>query len=253
MNRSGPRRRLLGCVAALLVGALMLLMPTPARGDQLTIRVSPPRTHVGSSVLVTGHGFTATAEVELSMSAVDGREGPELARTQVEQTGAFHVRVAVPDVPPGDYVVKAVSAGRSAEFTVSVIEPRTSASGPARIVGTEGDDVLPGTPDDDVIVGRRGDDLILGLGGHDVMCGGPGDDDLRSEYMGVAIPDGMSCGAGNDLLVAGMAAAGSTSGSEPLGHHEPHVTAGYRVLYGPAQIHAGLIELHEELWNLVER
>ena len=47
--------------------------------------------------------------------------------------------------------------------------------------------------------------------------------------------------------------AGSRSGWELLGHHEPHVTAGYRLLNGPAQIQAGLIELHEELWNLVER
>lgn len=47
--------------------------------------------------------------------------------------------------------------------------------------------------------------------------------------------------------------AGSRSGYELLGHHEPHVTAGYCLLNGTAQIQAGLIELHEELWNLVER
>jgi Ca2+-binding RTX toxin-like protein len=46
----------------------------------------------------------------------------------------------------------------------------------AKIVGTDGDDVLQGTPGRDVIWGGRGDDTITGSLGNDLLCGGPGTD-----------------------------------------------------------------------------
>jgi Ca2+-binding RTX toxin-like protein len=46
----------------------------------------------------------------------------------------------------------------------------------AKIVGTDGDDVIHGTPGRDVIWGGRGEDTILGSLGNDLLCGGPGAD-----------------------------------------------------------------------------
>ncbi len=46
----------------------------------------------------------------------------------------------------------------------------------AKIVGTDGNDVLYGTPGRDVIWGGRGDDKIYGSLGNDLLCGGPGAD-----------------------------------------------------------------------------
>jgi Ca2+-binding RTX toxin-like protein len=46
----------------------------------------------------------------------------------------------------------------------------------AKIVGTDGDDVLHGTSSRDVIWGGKGDDRIYGSLGNDLICGGPGAD-----------------------------------------------------------------------------
>jgi Ca2+-binding RTX toxin-like protein len=46
----------------------------------------------------------------------------------------------------------------------------------AKIVGTDGDDVIHGTPARDVIWGGKGDDTIYGSLGNDLLCGGPGAD-----------------------------------------------------------------------------
>lgn len=46
----------------------------------------------------------------------------------------------------------------------------------AKIVGTDGDDVIHGTPGRDVIWGGRGDDTIYGSLGNDLICGGAGAD-----------------------------------------------------------------------------
>ncbi len=44
----------------------------------------------------------------------------------------------------------------------------------AKILGTDGNDVIHGTPGRDVIWGGKGDDTILGSLGNDLLCGGPG-------------------------------------------------------------------------------
>jgi Ca2+-binding RTX toxin-like protein len=69
----------------------------------------------------------------------------------------------------------------------------------AKIVGTEGDDLLRGTPGRDVIWGAGGDDTILGSLGNDLLCGGPGAD-LIHGGRGNDTADG---GAGDDDRVIG--------------------------------------------------
>jgi Ca2+-binding RTX toxin-like protein len=49
----------------------------------------------------------------------------------------------------------------------------------AKIVGTEGNDVIRGTPGRDVIWGGGGDDVIYGSLGNDLICGGPGSDTIH--------------------------------------------------------------------------
>ncbi len=69
----------------------------------------------------------------------------------------------------------------------------------AKIVGSEGDDVLQGTPERDVIWGGGGNDVILGSLGNDLLCGGPGSD-LIHGGRGNDVADG---GAGDEDRVIG--------------------------------------------------
>jgi Ca2+-binding RTX toxin-like protein len=69
----------------------------------------------------------------------------------------------------------------------------------AKIVGTEGDDMLRGTPGRDVIWGGGGNDTILGSLGNDLLCGGPGAD-LIHGGRGNDVADG---GAGDGDRVIG--------------------------------------------------
>ncbi|HKB49873.1 MAG TPA: calcium-binding protein [Solirubrobacterales bacterium] len=70
----------------------------------------------------------------------------------------------------------------------------------AKIVGTEGPDVIRGTPGRDVIWGGGGDDEILGSLGNDLLCGGPGDD-LIHGGRGNDVADG---GAGTDRVIGDL-------------------------------------------------
>ena len=92
--------------------------------------------------------------------------------------------------------VFAVSAVAATNDTVEV--PRCHGR-QAKIVGTEGDDVIRGTPGRDVIWGGGGDDTILGSLGNDLICGGPGAD-LIHGGRGNDLVDG---GAGDDDQVNG--------------------------------------------------
>jgi Ca2+-binding RTX toxin-like protein len=70
----------------------------------------------------------------------------------------------------------------------------------AKIIGTDGADVLRGTPSRDVIWGGGGADEILGSLGNDLLCGGPGDD-LIHGGRGNDTADG---GAGTDRVVGDL-------------------------------------------------
>jgi len=88
----------------------------------------------------------------------------------------------------------------------------------AKIVGTDGNDVIHGTPGRDVIWGGKGDDTILGSLGNDLICGGPGSDLIHGgrgndevdggagdgdRVIGDLGDDKVMGGAGNDDEVAG--------------------------------------------------
>ncbi|HUB99690.1 MAG TPA: calcium-binding protein [Solirubrobacterales bacterium] len=69
----------------------------------------------------------------------------------------------------------------------------------AKIVGSDGDDVLHGTPGRDVIWGGAGNDVIYGSLGNDLICGGPGSDLIH----GGRGNDTVDGGAGSDDQVNG--------------------------------------------------
>jgi Ca2+-binding RTX toxin-like protein len=89
----------------------------------------------------------------------------------------------------------------------------------AKIVGTDGDDVLQGTPERDVIWGGDGNDTITGSLGNDLLCGGPGAD-LVHGGRGNDIVDGGG-GAedrvigdlGDDKVIGGSGDADEVAGS----------------------------------------
>jgi len=88
----------------------------------------------------------------------------------------------------------------------------------AKIVGTEGNDVLRGTPGRDVIWGGGGDDEILGSLGNDLLCGGPGDDLIHGgrgndEVDGGAGTDRVIGDLGDDKVMGGTGNADEVAGS----------------------------------------
>lgn len=87
----------------------------------------------------------------------------------------------------------------------------------ARIVGTDGDDMLAGTKGDDTLLGLGGDDLLEGLRGNDRLRGGPGEDVL----IGGVGADRLEGGAGFDAAVYWFAATGVTADLR-----DPHRNAG---------------------------
>lgn len=78
----------------------------------------------------------------------------------------------------------------------------------AKIVGTEGDDVIDGTPGRDVIWAGNGNDVIFGSLGNDLICGGPGDDIVHGgrgndEVDGGAGSDQVNGDLGDDKILGG--------------------------------------------------
>jgi len=73
-------------------------------------------------------------------------------------------------------VLAASAVGAFAATINTTIETPICHGRQAKIVGTEGNDVIHGTPGRDVIWGGRGDDTIYGSLGNDLICGGPGSD-----------------------------------------------------------------------------
>jgi Ca2+-binding RTX toxin-like protein len=88
----------------------------------------------------------------------------------------------------------------------------------AKIVGTEGDDVLRGTPGRDVIWGGKGDDKIYGSLGNDLICGGPGADLIHGGRGNDEVDGGAGAGdqvigdLGDDKVMGGPGAEDEVAG-----------------------------------------
>ena len=94
----------------------------------------------------------------------------------------------------------------------------------AKIVGTDGNDVIRGTPDRDVIWGGRGEDTIFGSLGNDLLCGGPDADVVHGgrgndEVDGGAGDADRAIGGLGDDKVMGGAGAGDEVGRRPRHRH----------------------------------
>ncbi len=88
----------------------------------------------------------------------------------------------------------------------------------AKIVGTDGNDVIHGTPGRDVIWGGGGDDQIFGSLGNDLICGGPGDDLIHGgrgndEVDGGAGTDEVIGDLGDDKVMGGTGDGDEVAGS----------------------------------------
>jgi Ca2+-binding RTX toxin-like protein len=90
----------------------------------------------------------------------------------------------------GAALAAVVFIGAGPAYNETVEEPPRCHGRRAKIVGTEGNDVIHGTPGRDVIWGGGGDDTIFGSLGNDLICGGPGADLIHG-------------GRGNDLIDGG--------------------------------------------------
>jgi Ca2+-binding RTX toxin-like protein len=92
----------------------------------------------------------------------------------------------------------AVAAAAATERGTELENPRCHGR-QAKILGSDGNDVLHGTPGRDVIWGGKGDDVIFGSLGNDLICGGPGADLIH----GGRGNDTVDGGAGSDDQVNG--------------------------------------------------
>jgi Ca2+-binding RTX toxin-like protein len=88
----------------------------------------------------------------------------------------------------------------------------------AKIIGTDGDDLIRGTPGRDVIWGGKGDDTILGSLGNDLLCGGPGADLIHGGRGNDEVDGGDGDGdraigdLGDDKVMGGPGAGDEVAG-----------------------------------------
>lgn len=88
----------------------------------------------------------------------------------------------------------------------------------AKIVGSDGDDVLRGTPERDVIWGGKGDDTIYGSLGNDLLCGGAGADLIHGGRGNDEVDGGAGDGdhaigdLGDDKVMGGGGARDEVAG-----------------------------------------
>jgi Ca2+-binding RTX toxin-like protein len=109
------------------------------------------------------------------------------------------------------------STAVAAEEEATVETPRCHGR-QAKIVGTDGNDVLHGTPDRDVIWGGEGDDEIFGSLGNDLLCGGPGADLIHGGRGNDEVDGGAGAGdqaigdLGDDKVMGGAGGEDEVAG-----------------------------------------
>jgi len=88
----------------------------------------------------------------------------------------------------------------------------------AKILGTDGADILKGTPERDVIWGGKGDDEVFGSLGNDLLCGGPGADIVHGGRGNDEVDGGAD---GGDRAIGGLGddkvLGGAGPGDEAVG------------------------------------
>ena len=106
-----------------------------------------------------------------------------------------------------DAAIEALTAAKSASFTVTVSDGSLSSSKTLTIkiaqngtTESNGNDTLSGTSGNDRFNGLAGNDVINGLAGNDILNGGAGNDTLN----GGAGADKLQGGLGNDVLTGGV-------------------------------------------------
>jgi len=88
----------------------------------------------------------------------------------------------------------------------------------AKIIGTDGNDIIRGTPGRDVIWGGKGDDTIYGSLGNDLICGGPGADLIHGGRGNDEVDGGAGDGdraigdLGDDKVLGGAGAGDEVAG-----------------------------------------
>jgi Ca2+-binding RTX toxin-like protein len=112
----------------------------------------------------------------------------------------------------------AAFAALASAATNTTIETPICHGRQAKIIGTDGNDVIHGTPARDVIWGGKGDDTIYGSLGNDLLCGGPGADLIHGgrgndEVDGGAGDDDRAIGdLGDDKVMGGAGAHDEVAG-----------------------------------------
>ncbi|HKW04626.1 MAG TPA: hypothetical protein VJN71_04940 [Nitrososphaerales archaeon] len=108
----------------------------PSVAASTTLKLTPTRGIIGTSVTMSGRGYTPNSKVKIS--------GLFTNSCPTNSTGGFSCNVSVPNVGPGAYVVKASSSAgsTSAKFTVRsrahvIVRPVSGAAGSTvKVTGT---------------------------------------------------------------------------------------------------------------------
>ncbi len=146
-------------------------------------------------------GFKASLQKKLNAAGHDWLAGNLVGAC--DQLGAFTTQVnrqSGNKIPSAD-ADELTSAAGEVRTSLNCGAALTCAGQKATIVGTSGPDRLKGTVGADVIATKGGDDRVFGLRGDDVVCGGAGADVIRGQggddtLRGVLGEDELRGGAG---------------------------------------------------------
>jgi len=120
LRAAGGRARLLAAAALLVTGTLLAGVPVAvAHPGDTAIEVAPAEAEAGSTVAVSGEGFTAGTQVELVLRTAGGDE--VLAGTAVDEEGHFATDVALDaSLETRYYELSAVGPAENASQLVAV-------------------------------------------------------------------------------------------------------------------------------------
>lgn len=143
LRAAGGRVRLLAAAATVVAGTLLVGVPgAAAHPGDTEIQVSPAEADAGSTVTVTGEGFTAGTDVAVVLRTAQGDE--PLASTTVDDEGHFETVVELAgSLDSRYYEVRAVGSAETASQLLAVSADPGAASDPGAGSDPVGRSVLP--------------------------------------------------------------------------------------------------------------
>lgn len=215
-------------IAVIAGGFVTSASPTRAAGPDLRLR--PDDGVPGASVVARGRGFDAASEGIVLWGDDDD---PELASFTTDAGGDFEVTITVPDVPPGDYRVRAVAGDQEADDRFAVGADDASQSGTAPPATPP---VSPATGGDDPCAGEAIREVPVANAAEltEALAGARAGDRImlaEARYVGNFVAEVSGTADGRMLLCGSRGAVLDGGGWEHSGY-ALHVTGSFWTVSG---------------------